>query len=124
MFKNICYILLSSIIISCSFDPSKYGVVKTYGDNKSFIFKVSDEYASKYQDSSTDSKNPILSKAESKLLTALLKQENLCSKDSIYPSFVITSKQEKIYDITYTKLIEENYNVKSVTPLTYYGSCR
>ncbi|MBL6664638.1 MAG: hypothetical protein ISQ34_02210 [Rickettsiales bacterium] len=115
--------LLAFLLQSCA-DPSKYGVVKTHGDKNSFMFLVSEDFSKKHKHSKSDPLNPRISKAESKLLSSLLERERICTDNSISPSYVITSKQEKIYDATYASLIEENYNAKSITPLTFYGRCR
>lgn len=112
-------ILLIAILQSCT-DPSKHGAVKTHGDSNSFMFLVSEDFSNDHKSSKPDSNNPRLTKAEASLLSSLLKKENICTDQS----YIITSKQEKIYDVTYASLIEENYNAKSITPLTFYGRCK
>lgn len=37
--------------------------------------------------------------------------------------FEIISRQEKIFDATFSKLIAENYNAKPLSPVSYYGKC-
>ena len=64
-----------------------------------------------------------MTKKETKLLEILLERKGFCMKNSSKPTYAITTKQEKIYDITYAKMIEENYNAKSITPVTYFGKC-
>jgi hypothetical protein len=39
------------------------------------------------------------------------------------PLFTITSRQEKIYDMTFAHLIEESYNARPVAPRMYFGQC-
>jgi hypothetical protein len=64
-----------------------------------------------------------ITKAENDLLAKLLKQSKYCQNDK-EPPFIITSKQEKIYDMTFAHLIEENYNARPIVPKTYFGQCR
>lgn len=116
-------ILFSALALQSCVDASNQGAVRTHGDNKTFTFLVSEKFSNSHKNSESNSENPILSNAEAKLLAFLLKKNNLCSSNSLSPKFRITSKQEKVYDITYASLIEENYNTKSITPLTFYGRC-
>jgi hypothetical protein len=64
-----------------------------------------------------------MTEAESELLVKLLKQSKYCFNSDEKIFFKITSKQEKIYDMTFAHLIEQNYNARPVTPLMYYGEC-
>ncbi|MDA0902517.1 MAG: hypothetical protein O3B09_03815 [Proteobacteria bacterium] len=64
-----------------------------------------------------------MTKSETKLLSKLLKNGGYCINSEGDLSFSIISKQEKIYDATFASLIDENYNAKSVTPVTYFGEC-
>jgi hypothetical protein len=57
-------------------------------------------------------------------LTNLLKEQKYCLNDSGYPSFIITSRQEKIYDMTFAHLIEQNYNARPIAPRMYFGQCK
>ena len=112
-------------IVSCSGDLSQYGRVTQSGANNksSFIFSVSEEYLKKYPDSPKDEFNPKMTKAESSLLLKLLKQQEYCLNDEGKTLFSITSKQEKIYDMTFAHLIEQNYKARPLSPRTYYGQC-
>ncbi len=112
-------------LISCTYDPSKYGRVSPYNtaDKNSFVFSVNDEFVQANANSPKDEKNPKMTKAEATLLTALLKQKKYCMSDKRMPSFTITSRQEKIYDMTFAHLIEENYNARPVAPRMYFGQC-
>ena len=122
--QNLLVISLLTLSLQSCVDPSKYGAVRTYGDSQSFMFLVSEDFSNKYKNSSPDGDNPKLSRAQAKLLSSLLKKENLCVGESTSPNYSITSKQEKVYDVTYASLIEQNYNAKSITPLTFYGRCK
>ena len=109
---------LSLFLGSCSKDISKYANLKLYDEGNSFAFIVSDELSKKVKNST-----PKMTKKETKLLEILLERKGFCMKNSSKPTYAITTKQEKIYDITYAKMIEENYNAKSITPVTYFGKC-
>ena len=65
-----------------------------------------------------------MTQAEAKLLTSLLKEQKYCLSDSGSPSFIITSRQEKIYDMTFAHLIEQNYNARPIAPRMYFGQCK
>lgn len=114
------------LISSCSKDIAEYGKVTPYGanDNKSFVFSVTKEYAAKNKGSRKDIDHPKMSLAEADLLRGLMRRNKMCLNDYTNPDFIITSKQERIYDVTFASLIRENYNAKPVTPLRYYGRCR
>lgn len=106
-------------------DLSKSGRLTFHnnGEIGGFIFTVSDKFNDKHKDSPADEYNPKMTAAESELLAKLLKQSKYCQSDKT-PPFVITSKQEKIYDMTFAHLIEENYNARPIAPKTYFGQCR
>lgn len=114
-------VMLSFFVFSCSKDVSKYANVKIYDGGKSFAFIISDELSKKVKNSPIDIDSK-MTKKETKILEFILKNKNLCLISS-KPSYIITTKQEKIYDITYATLIEENYNAKPITPTTYFGKC-
>ena len=61
--------------------------------------------------------------AELKLLMSFLRDEKYCINKNGELSFKINSNQEKIYDVTFSSLIEQNYNAKPVSPVTYFGEC-
>ncbi len=109
---------------SCAKDLTQYGRVTLYGQgSKNFTFFVSEEYLRANQDSKPDKSNPKLTKAEAELLLNLLEKRNYCVNDRGNIVYSITSRQEKIYDMTFAHLIEQNYNARPVTPLMYYGEC-
>ena len=64
-----------------------------------------------------------MSVAELKLLIKFLRYNKYCINKSGKLSFRINSKQEKIYDVTFSSLIEQNYNASPITPVTYFGEC-
>ncbi len=113
-------------VISCqSPDLNKMGKLSFHntGGRESFIFSVSDEFLEENKDSPPDEYNAKISKAEAKLLVKFLKQNSYCDNDKT-PSFLITSRQEKIFDMTFAHLIEQNYRAKPIVPRTYFGQCR
>lgn len=124
---NIFYFLLILCFSSCSsVDIEEYGKVEIYNssvNSKSFIFSVTESYSRKYKKSKPDRNHPKLTSAEANLLDKLLHRKNLCINDYHNAVFEITSKQEKIYDITFAELIQENYNARPIVPKRYYGRC-
>jgi hypothetical protein len=93
------------------------------GSKGSFIFTVSDEFITDNKNSPRDKYNPKITEAEASLLDELLDISQYCESDK-EPPFIITSKQEKIFDMTFAHLIEENYNARPIVPRTYFGQCR
>lgn len=121
IFGSLLFFVLSA---SCAKDMSQYGNITMHSPNsKNFTFFVSEEYLRANQDSKPDKANPKLTEAEAQLLISLLRQKNYCVNDQNKIVFSVTSKQEKIYDVTFAHLIEQNYNARPVTPLMYYGEC-
>lgn len=113
-------------VVSCYSDLSSHGRVTLHNTTSkdSFIFSVQDEFLQKNSSSKPDKSNPKISRAESKLLQTLLKQKRYCLNAYGTPTFTITSRQEKVYDITFAHLIENNYNARSIAPIVYYGRCK
>lgn len=113
------------LVASCATNNTKYGRVELYNSNdrNAFIFTVSDEFIAAHKDSPLDQKNTKLTKAESDLLTSLLKEKQFCLNEDGDPAFEITARQEKIFDATFAHLIEENYRARPLTPRTYAGKC-
>jgi hypothetical protein len=64
-----------------------------------------------------------MTNAEVALLNSILRQRKYCILELGKPSFKIISRQEKIYDTTFSHLIEQNYRAKPASPRTYYGEC-
>ena len=125
-FPNIFTLFFVVIFSSCvQKDYSRSGKLNFLNSSskKSFSFVVSDDFARKNHDSKPDKKNPKMSEVEANLLRKFLIQNNYCINKNSELSFVVLSKQEKIYDVTFSSLIEQNYNAKPVTPVTYFGEC-
>lgn len=116
-------LIFLSLLTSCGPDISNYGKVSLHNTagKESFIFSVSQEFIAKNSDSKKLS-NIGITKAESKLLSQLLKKKKYCMS-GFSPKFKITSRQERIFDMTFAHMIEQNYNSKPVTPRKYYGQC-
>lgn len=113
------------LVFSCDADLSRYGrVTLHHSTNKnSFIFSVQDEFLKENSKSKIDKNHPKMTRSEVKLLKVLLHQQSYCLNGFGVPSFNITSRQEKVFDMTYAHLIERNYNTKSVAPRMYFGQC-
>ena len=90
---------------------------------KKYNIFVDDNFYKEYKNSPNNKTHPRLSDEEYKMLKALLKDKKYCLENSINPQFEIISRQEKIFDATFPKLIAENYNAKPLTPVSYYGKC-
>ncbi len=124
MKKLIC-LLIFGVAACASYDPAKYGKLSRYNtnDKDSFIFSVNEEFVALNEDSPNDKKHPKMTIAEVKLLKKLLTLNNYCIKNGDNLVFEVTSKQEKIYDITFLHLIEQNYKAKPAAPKMYFGRC-
>ncbi len=122
LLTTLVFLIINS---SCThYNYSNAGKLSFYSSNKkSFTFTVSEEFIKKNALSNSSKPFPKMTEAEMALLTYLLKDNNYCINKSGKLSFLITSKQEKIYDMTFSSLIEQNYNAKPVTPTTYFGVC-
>jgi hypothetical protein len=114
------------LLFSCTNgDHFKYGKVSFHAtaDKNFFVFTVDDNFYKKYKNSPNNKTHPRLSDQEYKMLKTLLKDKKYCIENSINPQFEIISRQEKIFDATFSKLIAENYNAKPLAPVSYYGKC-
>ncbi len=108
------------------YDPIKYGYVSqsSIGEGyHSFVFIVSDDFLKKNPNPIVSKENSIITKGELSLLKKILQKERYCIDSDNKNSFVVTSKQEKIYDITFEHMIETSYNARPLTPITYFGQC-
>lgn len=124
---SVCYIL-QFFLFSCATNNEDYSNLAkvSFGntvDSNSFTFLVSDEYLLQNTKSPADKKYPKMTVAEVKLLEKILKNIKRCIDKNGHPSFIITSKQEKIYDTTFSNLIEQNYHAKPAVPAMYFGKC-
>ncbi len=112
---------------SCANNPDYSDLGKISFSNNvnknSFTFLVSDEYLRSNDESPADKNYPKMTTAEAKLLVKILKANGNCLDQDGHPSFVIISKQEKIYDTTFSHLIEQNYNARPAVPAMYFGKC-
>jgi len=125
--KTFILIAIITSLISCSNDifdnnQDNLGKVLFYNslDKKSFSFTVSDSLPT---NNKMDNKHPLMTKSQATLLKHLLKKNNYCINSKNKLKFEVTSKQQKIYDVTFSGLIEQQYNAKSLTPVTYFGKC-
>lgn len=117
-------LLFFAFVTSCGRDLSQYGSVTLRGpESKNFTFSVSEEYMRSNQDSKRSKKDSKLTEAEFNLLMSLLERKKYCLNDKGKIFFRITSKQEKVYDMTFAHLIEQSYNARPVMPAMYYGEC-
>lgn len=119
------FLIFALLLNNCSSKAERYGHLSFHNtaDKNSFIFSVNEEFLSSNSASPKDKKNPKMSKAEAALLTKLLEQKNYCLNNHGAANFTITSRQEKIYDMTFAHLIEQNYNIRPITPRMYFGRC-
>lgn len=122
---NLFLILLIPALISCGRDFSNSAKLTRYNtnDKDSFIFTLDEQFEAAHLDSQTDENHPKMTKAEVKLLNQFLVKQKFCLNNEGTPRYDVTSKQEKIYDITFSHLIEQNYKAQPVTPRTYFGRC-
>ena len=123
--KNIFIFSLIFLSSCVNGDYFKYGKVSFHAttDKNFFVFTVDDNFYKKYKNSPNNKTHPRLSDEEFKMLKALLKNKKYCVENSTNPQFEIISRQEKVFDATFSKLIAENYNAKPLTPVSYYGKC-
>jgi hypothetical protein len=77
--------------------------------SKSFSFVIDREFLNKYSNSKLSSSHPKMTK--------------YCFNKDNRLHFEIDSKQEKVYDVTFLNLIEQSYNTKPISPVTYFGKC-
>lgn len=92
-------------------------------NKKTFSFVINDQFIKSHANSGPSALYHKMSVAELELLMSFLRDNNYCINQNGELSFKINSKQEKIYDVTFSSLIEENYNAKPVAPTTYFGEC-
>ncbi len=123
--RSFLLLLFFLLVTCCKADLPSYGRVSLYNnvDKNSFVFSVSDEFLLSSTKSPQDKKFPKMTEAESKLLFGLLQQKKYCLTKNGSPLFTITSRQEKIYDMTYAHLIEKNYKTRPIAPRMYFGQC-
>ena len=110
---------------ACATDPEEYGRVTLHNtsDKNSFIFSVSEDFVNSNSNSPADKKFFKMTQAEAKLLISLLEKKKYCLDSYGTPSIMITSRQEKIYDMTFAHLIEQSYKARPAVPRMYFGQC-
>lgn len=124
--RNFIILCILTSISSCF--KSNYGLgagkLSFYNsDKKSFSFTVSEDFVKSHALSKSSKSFPRMTQAEMDLLSYLLKNNNYCVNKNGKLSFLVNSRQEKIYDVTFSSLIEQNYNARPVAPITYFGVC-
>ena len=125
--KMIVLLLLFLITFSCVFKKESKNLASLSfhitGSKKTFIFTVSEDFLLQNKSSAVHKKHNKLTNAEFDLLLSLLKEKQYCLNDKKKYVFNIDSRQEKIFDVTYSQLIAKSYNAKPISPVSYYGSC-
>jgi len=133
-FKNTCLKFFITFfgflfIISCSSNQDKYGKITLHntGDRNSFIFTVSEDFLEKNsKDLQKEAKDVVakISIAEYNFLKKLLKEKRFCFNQNNDLDFTIVSRQEKIYDMTFSHLIATSYKARPLAPRSYFGECK
>jgi hypothetical protein len=116
----------ATFLFSCSnLDLSHSGklIFHNSAQKTSFSFVVSEEFNKQNSTSKPSKDYPKMTEAEAKLLLKFLKKNNYCINKNGEITFVIISRQEKVFDVTFSSLIGQNYNARPVTPTTYFGEC-
>ncbi|MFT6332885.1 MAG: hypothetical protein ACJAW3_001234 [Lentimonas sp.] len=130
MFLLLKLIQVSALIFfsNCSFynvgnkDSAKLAMFNSF-NKKSFSFVVGEEFLKDYSDSKQSTSHPKMTKSELKLLKKFLRDNKYCFNKKNRLLFKINSRQEKVYDVTFSRLIEQSYNAKPISPVTYFGAC-
>ncbi len=117
-------LLISSCVNKFGYDSDSAKLSFFNSTNKkAFSFVVDNKFIKKNAKSQPSALYPKMNVAELKLLMSFLRDKNYCINQNGELSFKINSKQEKVYDATFSSLIEQNYNAKPVSPATYFGEC-
>lgn len=116
-------------ILSCSINEDRYGKITlhTTGNRNSFIFTISEEFLEKNsKDLNKEEKNAgaKISIVEYNFLKKLLKEKKFCFNENNDLDFTIVSRQEKIYDMTFSHLIATSYKARPLAPRSYFGECK
>jgi hypothetical protein len=122
-------LIIFSIVSSCVSKDSSFGKVSLHstGERDSFIFTISEEFLEKNsKDLGSEVKNqPVkISKVEYNLLKKLLNEKKFCINQDKKLNFELTSRQEKIYDMTFSHLIATSYKARPLSPRSYFGECK
>ncbi len=121
--KGIIFLIMSFLLFCCSVENnySSYVRVEKIGSKKFFTFFVDDEFIVKNYKSPPWKKFPKISVAEYGLLLKLIKEDSKCGFEKF--DIVIHSRQDKVYDITFTHLVSQNYRARPISPVIYNGEC-
>lgn len=114
--------ITSCEVVNFNNDSAKLSLFNS-ANKKAFSFVVSEEFVRSHSASKPSALYPKMNVAELKLLMKFLQNNNYCINQNGELSFKINSRQEKIYDVTFSSLIEQSYNAKPVSPTTYFGEC-
>jgi len=124
--KTLALFLLISLsacrVVHFESDSAKLSLFNS-AQKKAFSFIVSEEFIRGHKGSPPSALSDKMNVDELKLLMKFLQNNNYCINGVAELSFKINSKQEKVYDVTFSSLIEQSYNAKPVSPTTYFGEC-
>lgn len=128
---NIVSIFLIFLLFSCSVDIGRFSDDKKLAklsffnssNKKTFSFVISGKFFKKHRNKRPSDLYHKMNVDELGLLKSFLRDGNHCFNRDGNLSFKINSKQEKIYDVTFSNLIEKSYNAKPISPTTYFGEC-
>jgi hypothetical protein len=122
--KLVTLLFLTSCSAPDDFSKGHLGKLSFYDslEQKSFTFVVSDKASSKDVKPSSENYSE-MTKQEVSILKHLLKKNKYCINNKGKLLFKVTSRQKRIYDITLSSLIGQQYNARSLTPVTYFGKC-
>lgn len=123
IFLCISLFILSACVSQADLNSVKLSFFKSSSGKKTFSFVVGEDLIKRHYNSKPSNVYPKMTEVELKLLKKVLQDNKYCINKNGELSFKITSKQEKIYDVTFPNLIERNYRAKSITPTTYFGEC-
>ncbi|MFM7620491.1 MAG: hypothetical protein ACKO47_02665, partial [Alphaproteobacteria bacterium] len=65
-----------------------------------------------------------ISIVEYNFLKKLLKEKKFCFNQNNDLDFTIVSRQERIYDMTFSHLIATSYKARELAPRSYFGECK
>lgn len=116
-------------ILSCSINQDRYGKVTLHntGNRNSFIFTISEDFLEKNRKDLNKEAKDIgakISIVEYNFLKKLLKEKKFCFNENNDLDFTIVSRQEKIYDMTFSHLIATSYKARPLAPRSYFGECK
>jgi hypothetical protein len=122
LYRIILLFFVTSCAAGLDSDSAKLTIFNS-ANKKTFSFVVSEHFIKSHSTSKPSALYSKMTVAELKLLMKFLENNKYCINKNGELSFQINSKQEKIYDVTFSSLIEQNYNARPVSPTTYFGEC-